>query len=130
MHLFNTDRVEALMAGIATLTFAADAIFRDKQHFELRMVAAVGALLGAISLLTRPIALWDDVVVGGYLLARLQPYNRLEESRVIQILLLLISAIVAVSSHNLIFIEMLLLLAHTGLTSVELIIRLGHEKEA
>ena len=128
MRFFNTACVE-YMAGLATLTFVADAIFRDKQHFELRMVAAVGALFGAISLLTRPIALWDDVVVGAYLLSRFQPYSRYEESRIIQILLLLISAIVAVSSHNLIFIEMLLLLAHTGLTAVELVIRLGHEME-
>lgn len=115
------------MAAITTLVFLLDAV-HDKS-LELRVLASGAAILGTLSLLTRPMNLADELLVGSYLLARLHHYKRHEAARILQILLLIACSITAVISHNLSFVGMLLLVAHTGSTSAELVFRIGLEAQ-
>lgn len=111
------------MAAIVTFKFALDAIFKDRD-LELRVVAVLGALLGMISLFLRPMDIVDDVLVGLYLLSRLNHLMHHEVARVVQLFLLLVSAIASTLRHPLHVVDMLALMAHVSLTATELVIRL------
>jgi hypothetical protein len=113
------------MAAVTTLVFMIDTV--HDISLELRVLASVAAVLGAFSLLTRPMDVADELFVGFYLLSRLHPFKRHEAARIVQILLLVSCSIVSVVSHDLSFVQMLLLVAHTGFTSAELVYRIGLE---
>jgi hypothetical protein len=112
------------MAALVTVVFATSALRADKS-VELRVVSVLAAAFGVLSLLTRPRGLADELAVGAYLLARLHHFQHHEEARILQILLLLVAAIVATVAHYQSVFDIALLLLHTGLTSIELTIRMG-----
>jgi hypothetical protein len=112
------------MAALVSLVFATGSLRFDKSA-ELRFITVAAAVLGMLSLLTRPRALVDELAVGAYLLARLHHFQHHEEIRILQILLLLVAAVTAMAAHNLAVFDVALLILHTGLTSIELTIRMG-----
>jgi hypothetical protein len=111
------------MAGIVMLKFVFDAVVKDRD-LELRVVTVLGAVLGAISQLTRPQSRVDDIVVGAFLLSRLQPFKQHEAARVLQLMLLLVSVVVASTVHDLYVWQVVLLVAHLTFMATELFIRI------
>lgn len=112
------------MAALVTLVFATSALRNDKSA-ELRVISVLAAAAGVLSLLTRPRALVDELAVGMYLLARLHHFQDHEEARILQIVLLLVAAITATVAHYLSIFDLVMLIIHTGLTSIELTMRMG-----
>jgi hypothetical protein len=111
------------MAALVSLVFATDSLRFDKSA-ELRFVTVAAAVLGFVSLITRPRALVDELAVGAYLLARLHHFKHHEEICILQIVLLLMAAVTAMAAHALSVFDVALLILHTGMTSIELTIRM------
>lgn len=116
------------MAALVTLVFATNALRHDK-NVELKVVAVMAAAAGVLSLLIRPRSLVDELAIGAYLLSRMHHFQHHEEARILQIVLLLVAAITATAAHYLSVLDLVLLIVHTGLTSIELTMRMGDDQD-